>query len=47
MRALTIHFYEDEGAVRLYPRFGVYGTPKIFDSIDDFDIHGFFHEYKE
>ena len=40
-------FYEDEGAVRLYPRFGVYGTPKIFDSIDDFDIHGFFHEYKE
>ena len=45
--SLNNTFYEDEGAVRLYPRFGVYGTPKIFDSIDDFDIHGFFHEYKE
>ena len=45
--SLNNTFYEDEGAVRLYPTFGVYGTPKIFDSIDDFDIHGVFHEYKE
>ena len=39
-------FYEDEGAIRLYPQFGVYETPKIFESIDDFDIHGAFHEYR-
>ena len=38
-------FYEDEGAIRLYPQFGVYGTPKIFKNIDDFDISGVFHEY--
>lgn len=38
-------FYEDEGAIRLFPQFGVYGTPKAFENIDDFDIHGVFHEY--
>lgn len=38
-------FYEDEGAIRLFPQFGVYGTPKVFENIDDFDIHGVFHEY--
>lgn len=38
-------FYEDDGAIRLFPQFGVYGTPKVFESIDEFDIHGVFHEY--
>jgi hypothetical protein len=38
-------FYEDEGAIRLFPQFGVCGTPKVFENIDDFDIHGVFHEY--
>ncbi|QXE18863.1 hypothetical protein [Clostridium sp. 001] len=40
-------FYEDEGVIRLFPEFGVYGTPKLFDSIDDFDIHGVIHEYED
>jgi len=40
-------FYEDEGAIRLYPQFGVYGTPKVFESIDEYDIHGVYHEHKE
>lgn len=38
-------FYEDEGAIRLFPEFGVCETPKLFDNIDDFDIHGVIHEY--
>ncbi|KLE14153.1 hypothetical protein AAT22_18230 [Clostridium sp. C8] len=38
-------FYEDEGSIRLYPQFGIYGEPKIFDSIDSFDINGLFNEY--
>jgi hypothetical protein len=40
-------FYEDEGAIRLFPRFGVYKTPKLFDNIDDFDISGVIHEYRD
>lgn len=39
-------FYEDEGAIRLFPRFGVYGAPKLFDNIDNFDIHGVIHEQR-
>lgn len=38
-------FYEDEGSVRLFPLFGVYGEPKMFDNIDSFDVHGVFNEY--
>ncbi len=38
-------FYEDKGAIRLYPRLGVFGTPKLFDNIDEFDIHGVIHEF--
>ncbi|OLN27606.1 hypothetical protein [Desulfosporosinus metallidurans] len=38
-------FYEDEGAIRLYPQFGVYGEPKMFNDIDNFDVHGVMHEY--
>ncbi|MCR6516307.1 hypothetical protein M4I33_15690 [Clostridium sp. LY3-2] len=38
-------FYENEGAIRIFPEFGKYGVPKIFDTIDDFDIHGVLHEY--
>ena len=38
-------FYEDEGAIRIFPEFGVYGTPELFDDIDNFDIHGVIHEY--
>ncbi|AUN26511.1 hypothetical protein RSJ21_15235 [Clostridium botulinum] len=40
-------FYEDEGVIRLFPQFGAYGTPKLFDNIDDFDIHGVIHEYRD
>ena len=40
-------YYEDEGVIRLFPQFGVYGTPKLFDNIDDFDIHGVIHEYRD
>lgn len=40
-------FYENEGSIRLYPQFGVYGEFKIFDDIDNFDVHGAFNEYKE
>jgi hypothetical protein len=40
-------FYEDEGAIRLFPQFGMYGTPKVFDNKDDFDIHGVMHEYRD
>jgi len=38
-------FYENEGAIRLFPQFGTHGTFKIFDDIDSFDIHGVIHEY--
>ncbi len=38
-------WYEDEGAIRLYPQPGIYGTPNLFDNIDDFDLHGVIHEY--
>jgi len=38
-------FYEDEGAIRLFPLFGTCGTPRLFDNIDDFDVHGVIHEY--
>lgn len=38
-------FYEDKGSIRLFPQFGTYETPKLFDNIDDFDIHGVMHEY--
>lgn len=40
-------FYENEGVIRIFPHFGVYGTPKLFDNIDNFDIHGVIHEYKD
>ena len=40
-------FYENEGVIRLFPEFGVYGTPKLFDDIDNFDIHGVIHEYRD
>lgn len=39
-------YYEDEGSIRLFPQFGMYGTPKIFDNIDAFDVHGVIHEYR-
>lgn len=39
--------YENEGAIRIFPQFGFYGTPKLFDDIDKFDIHGVIHEYKD
>ncbi|WP_291650954.1 hypothetical protein [Clostridium sp.] len=40
-------FYEDEGAIRIFPQFGGYGTPKLFDNIDEFDINGVIHEYRD
>lgn len=39
-------FYEDKGAIRIFPQFEVCGMPKLFDNIDDFDIHGVIHEYR-
>lgn len=38
--------YEDEGAIRIFPQLGAYGNFKLFDGIDDFDLHGVIHEYK-
>lgn len=39
-------FYEDEGCIRLYPQYGLYGDLKVYRNIDDFDIHGVMHEYR-
>jgi len=40
-------YYKDEGAIRIFPQFDILGTPKIFESIDEFDIHGEMHEYRD
>lgn len=40
-------YYDDEGAICLFPQFGKYGTLKLFDDIASFDVHGVFHEYNE
>ncbi|MDK3000683.1 hypothetical protein ACV311_14905 [Clostridium perfringens] len=39
-------FYEDKGAIRIFPNFGLCETVKIFDNIDAFDVHGLMHEYR-
>jgi len=40
-------FYEDEGSIRLFPEFGIYGEFKMFDDIDKFYVNGVFNEYKK
>ena len=40
-------YYEDEGAICLFPQFGTNGTMKRFDNIISFDVHGIFHVYRE
>lgn len=40
-------FYEDEGCIRLFPDFGLYGKLKMYKNIDDFDVHGVMREYKD
>lgn len=38
-------YYDNEGAIRLNPEFGMLDSIKSFDIIDNFHIHGCFHEY--
>lgn len=38
-------YYEDDGAIRLYPQFGLCGEAKFFDGLDRFDNNGIIHEY--
>lgn len=38
-------YYEDDGAISLFPAFGAKGRLAVFDSIDHFDTNGVIHEH--